>query len=932
MAPLNWCDTPSILRRPDLLAVFLLLCVVMGLHSPIAFEGRLPLDEDTLLFFYPLRAISQDPFVGLWDPYLFCGFPRDGNPQSQLLYPPNILLSFLPAPRAYAVLLIGHLAAGVIGVYFLCRFLDCGVLASFVGALGCAGGSFWWCKAVNLGNMEGNAWIPFLLLAFLNGLERNSLCWVILAGVFGALIVGAGAPHPVIYSAMLCLFFWAWIRRFHIDRQTAQYALIIIVVAAGLSAWSWMPAAEYLSRSNRAPLGPEEAYQGALALRDFPGVLLCGLTQPKVTRLDPWEGTLFFSITGLILAGFGVVARKGRRETWALLTATAVGFLFALGPNTPVYPLFHRFVPGAAYLNLPNRALLMAAWSIPVLIAFGAERILRAGVLRKWFLPAFVLCIVGCFALLVHLAFKHSLWLLSLRNPAFTATFDANAVPDMELMIALALFGVSLTALVLWLPAHRAWGYAPHLAGIAVLMLVQMFYVTPRFFVEYTSPNFFDPPPAVRWVQERYRVQQGRVLGHSKAISDSGDVRCAWNAPHLAHRFPEIFRLREIQGYEPVYPRQYGELIRAWAGQSRASNALRNVQLETAPPRLIDFLGVETIIGNPADRLCKLPQVILKSGERKALSLSDPIRTDRLFIRHTCRDMSGLPDDTVIGTIEIRNVSGEFREFPVRYGSDLADFLPEDARGFRQAQVFHWWPVPYIRGYRPAVSYWARWAVDPPIEATSVAFRCDAPRGEWSPIEMMLTDTEREIYPRIFENNGVEVFENPTAFPPAWIATHWELISDATERIEIMISGQINLRETVLFDQFPPSDCMVSNREEAISITIERPSSDEILFQISPNTEGFLIVTEGYSPWWRAEMNGGSVPVLRADHAFMAIPIHGEAGILRLRYRPIIFYLACCLSGIVLLGGIAAATIKVRNSLTGRKGSIARGDFCLRSK
>jgi hypothetical protein len=287
--------------------------------------------------------------------------------------------------------------------------------------------------------------------------------------------------------------------------------------------------------------------------------------------------------------------------------------------------------------------------------------------------------------------------------------------------------------------------------------------------------------------------------------------------------------------------------------------------------------------------------------------------------------MSGLPDDTVIGTIEIRNVSGEFLEFPVRYGSDLADFLPEDARGFRQAQVFHWWPVPYIRGYRPAVSYWARWDVDPPIQAVSVAFRCDAPHGEWSPIEMMLTDTEREIYPRVFENNGVEVFENPTAFPPAWIATHWELISDATERIRKMVSREINLRETVLFDKFPPSDCMLSNREEeAISIAIERPSSDEILFHIPSEITGYLVVTESYSPWWHAEMNGRSVPVLRADHAFMAIPVHGEAGILRLRYRPVIFYLACCLSGIVLLGGIAAATMKVRTSLTGRKGSIAR--------
>ncbi|HPO08259.1 MAG TPA: hypothetical protein PLZ55_06285, partial [bacterium] len=611
-----------------------------------------------------------------------------------------------------------------------------------------------------------------------------------------------------------------------------------------------------------------------------------------------------------------------------------VGLLFALGPNTPVYPFFHRFVPGAAYLNLPNRALLMAAWSIPVLIAFGSEYVLRSLVSRRRLLPTFVLCALACSACLAHIAFRHPLWLLSLRNPALTTVFDANAVPDMERMIALALFGASLTALVLWLPAHRARGYAPHLAGIAVLMLLQIIYVTPRFFVEYTSPDFFDPPPAVQWVQERHRTQQGRVLGHSKAISDSGDVRCAWNASHLGHRFPEIFRLREIQGYEPVYPRRYGELIRAWAGQSRASNLLRNVQLEIAPPRLLDFLGVQTIIGNPADRLCRLPLVVLKSGEQKVLSLSDPMRTSRLFIQHTCRGMSEWPDDTVIGRIEIRDASGTVRQFPVRYGSDIADFLPEDARGFRQAQVFHWWPIPYVPGYRPAVSYWARWAVDPPIDAVSVAFRCDALRGEWSPIEMLLTDTGRDIYPRIFEDNGVEVFENPAAFPPAWIPTRWELIPDSTKRIRKMVSGEVNLLETVLFDRLPPSDCCLPSREgEAITIAIERPSSDEILFHIPPLTTGYLVVTESYSPWWHAEMNGRSRPVLRADHAFMAIPIHPyTSGILRLRYRPWVFYLGCWLSGIVLLGGIAAATMNVGTSLRCRKGLVSHGDFSLRSK
>ncbi len=206
-------DHRYILSRPtwsrtDLGLLILILLFVVSLHWQTAIFGRLSLDEDTLFFFYPLRAISQDPYIGNWDPYMFCGFPRDGNPQSQLLYPPNLLLVFFSAPRAYALLLVGHLVVGAVGVYVLVRFSRCGPFASFIAALACAGGSFWQCKAMNLGNMEGNSWIPWLLLAFVYGLERGSARWTVFSAAFAGLIVGAGAPHPVLYAALFCFLFF----------------------------------------------------------------------------------------------------------------------------------------------------------------------------------------------------------------------------------------------------------------------------------------------------------------------------------------------------------------------------------------------------------------------------------------------------------------------------------------------------------------------------------------------------------------------------------------------------------------------------------------------------------------------------------------------------------------------------------------------------
>jgi hypothetical protein len=923
--------------KTDATFLILLVVVVVGFHWEMVILGHLSLDEDTLLFFYPLRAISQDPFVGLWDPYLFCGIPRDGNPQSQLLYPPNVVLLFLSAPSAYVVLLVGHMVVGVLGVYLLVRFFRCTSGPAFVAALAFAGGSFWRCKAMNLGNMEGNAWIPFLLLAFTYGVERGSLRWGILAGAFASLIVGAGAPHPVLYAALLCtllcvsLISAVWKRL----GRSVLFCAVAAVVAAGLSAWSWLPAADYLPRSNRGPLSLDEAYNGSLQLRELPGILLCGLTQRFIARLDPWEGTLFFGAAGLVLAGLGVWSRRDRRAVWALALATVVGLVFALGPNTPIYPFVRRIVPGMDSLNLPNRSLLLGAWSIPLLIGLGAQHLLNAGTRSKRYLLAAVISGLALVGLWYHMARAYPRHWETVINPSLTGTFDRLFVPDLEWsMWAALLWGVS-TCLVLACRRHVRLGYGPHLGALAALILSQEIYVAPRFFFEFTSPDFFRPPPLVRWVQDHHERQGGRVLGYSKAIPVAGDIRCSWIVPHLSPRLPEIFRLPEIQGYEPVYPRTYGELVRAWAGQSRASDSVRHVQLSDLPPRLIDFLGVRTIIGDTSARLCTFPQALIGPGQDRIFDFSETVHGSRLFLRHICDGMASLPPGTVIAKVTIQDASGTSQQFPVRFLEDVAEFLPGAPAEVGRARVFRWWPLPGSDGYRTAMNYWSRWLIDPPFPIKKVSLRNEAPVGRWVVLEMVLTDAERDTYPRLFSDGVTEARDNPSAFPPAWIAASHEVIVSATDRIGALTDERTDLRTTVILAQcgmrnaecgmrsaecgMGSAECGMGNAHSASRPTVltERLSSDEIICRIPNEATGFLVITEGYSPWWRATADGRPLPVYVADHAFMAVPLIQQAGMVRLVYRPVPFYIGCGISGLTLVICVCVLAATRRGSRAG---------------
>src|SRR5690606_6013563 len=73
------------------------------------------------------------------------------------------------------------------------------------GALAFLLSTFWRCKIVNLGLLEGVAWVPALIYFYLLALEYRHYAFVILSVFMLSLIILAGVPHTVVYSGMFLL-------------------------------------------------------------------------------------------------------------------------------------------------------------------------------------------------------------------------------------------------------------------------------------------------------------------------------------------------------------------------------------------------------------------------------------------------------------------------------------------------------------------------------------------------------------------------------------------------------------------------------------------------------------------------------------------------------------------------------------------------------
>ena len=73
---------------------------------------------------------------------------------------------------------------------------------------------------------------------------------------------------------------------------------------------------------------------------------------------------------------------------------------------------------------------------------------------------------------------------------------------------------------------------------------------------------------------------------------------------------------------------------------------------------------------------------------------------------------------------------------------------------------------------------------------------------------------------------------------------------------------------------------------ERIAVSVRSYRPEELVFEVTAPSEGWLLVTDRWATGWRAEVNGRAVPVVPADFIFRAIPVRPGLNRVRFEYRP----------------------------------------------
>lgn len=408
------------LSAASILAFFVLL-----LFYRLLFTDRVLASGDILHYFYPYRDYAAASLragrIPFWNPYIFMGAPFLANPQAAALYPLHWPLSWLPVTRQLYWSGAVHAWILALGGFALMRRWGMGWLAAVGTGLVLAGSGFYGGLLGHINQMNGAAWLPWLLWA-LEGrwlwekrAERSeeraesagnsvfasfyfmyAICLLPFA-LFVALTLLAGHTQTT-YINLFGVGAWLLatsLRSYScgIGHLAASFVIYVLGVVLGalLAAAQLLPTLE-LSQLGLRSGGLSYVDVTSFSLRPLllhwtllPSYGLRDLSVVFAT-LGYTEFVAYVGVVGLLLALVAVVSRlqpaAGRRP-WTLghwPLAALCGFFFALlglflalGRWNPFSFLFYHVIPGYDLFRTPARWMMLYTLGLAVLAGVGTE-------------------------------------------------------------------------------------------------------------------------------------------------------------------------------------------------------------------------------------------------------------------------------------------------------------------------------------------------------------------------------------------------------------------------------------------------------------------------------------------------------------------------------------------------------------------------------
>ncbi len=359
-------------NRPERLIFGLFLLIILG--RPL-FLGYRFFDRDLLIFWEPMKAFFAETLksghLPLWNPHLLGGVPFFADPTTACLDPLGILFIILPFQSALSIWYGAYFVVAGAGSYLLWSRRGHSRWAAIWGAVLYGAGGYTLSMLPGLTFFASICLYP-LLYERLDGLLNCGrpraifLCALVLAWAY---CLG----DPIGLGAALFVYgLERWVIRENRERLSTKSVLLMLLIAAGLTAPQWSATAELFHESQRwEGLAANELIRwssppGRLLELFFPLIfgndLHPGTFWPRSWIMSDqsgfWARSIYLGVTPVLvlLSGWWL----DRRRTIRALIISAPFFLLAWGGYTP---LFRWLISGAGLLRIvryPEKLIFFA--------------------------------------------------------------------------------------------------------------------------------------------------------------------------------------------------------------------------------------------------------------------------------------------------------------------------------------------------------------------------------------------------------------------------------------------------------------------------------------------------------------------------------------------------------------------------------------------
>jgi hypothetical protein len=128
------------------------------------------------------------------------------------------------------------------------------------------------------------------------------------------------------------------------------------------------------------------------------------------------------------------------------------------------------------------------------------------------------------------------------------------------------------------------------------------------------------------------------------------------------------------------------------------------------------------------------------------------------------------------------------------------------------------------------------------------------------------------------------------------------LVRNGQKAWDLVVLGSIDLRSEIVVETHAPVQSPLCIRDSYSEVRVTEEAPNRILFEVSADQPGWLLIADVWYPGWQAEVDDEPAPVLRGDYLFRAISLPAGNSQVELAYRPLSFSIGAIMSGVFAFG------------------------------